>query len=763
MINDLALILVLAGVVTVIFKRFKQPLVLGYIVAGFLAGPHMPYMPTVTDVESVETWSQIGVIFIMFSLGLEFSFKKILKMGWGPILAAVCIMLCMISVGSTVGLMFGWSGMNRMFLGGMLAMSSTTIIYKAFDDLGLRKKKFANSVMSVLILEDILGILLMVVLSAMAVSREFEGMALAMSLIKLAFMLSLWFIVGMFVIPIFFKRNSKFISSETLLVFSVGLCFLLVMLASKAGYSEAFGAFMMGSILAETVEAERIEKNILSVKDLFGAIFFVSVGMLVNPSILVQYWLPILVLVASIVIGQAVFGTMSYILSGQDLRDGMQSGFSMAQIGEFAFIIATLGIKLGVMDEFLYPVVVAVSIITTFITPYMIKAADPAYNLIEKVLPGSFMSVLMNRNERENSAQLSALRRKHVVALNNSQVSIIVDQLSNLRNITVWKSLVTQIISQTIAYVILTIATIGVSFASLLPVCRNVFTHWPGNFICGFVTLLFISPFLRPIVMRKNHSPEVLYLRSGGSQEKQRTKTINEFLLIILKLSRLSLAVWAVYYVFNFLSPYWWPWHVLASIIVVLLILRSRRVKYVSIRIERTFRHNLTRKERWAEKNDKTAYARRLRGRDLHIVSLTVPERSRWGGKMLKELQFGRNDNIIIVAIVRGEYRINTPDGNSTIYPRDVLEIVGDDASIEDFSNRMESEVEISNGKARDLHLIRMKMNEDDPLVGKSIGESDIRKQSNFIVIGIEMSDGTLSIASADYVFCAGDILWLVG
>lgn len=347
----------------------------------------MPYTPSVSDMGSIHTWADIGVIFLMFTLGLEFSFKKIVKMGIGPVIAACSVMFCMMSVGNMVGHLFGWGSMNSLFLGGMLAMSSTTIIYKAFDDLGLRQQKFAGEVLSVLILEDILGILLMVVLSALAVSRQFQGMELVGSLFKLGFFLILWFVVGVYIIPIFLRRTHRFLNKETLLVVSIGLCFLLVVIAGKVGYSSAFGAFMMGSILAETVEAEKIERVVSPVKDLFGAIFFVSVGMLVDPAVLAAYWLPIVVLCIAIIVGQAVFGTTSFLLSGQPLRIAVQGGFSLAQIGEFAFIIASLGISLGVTSDFLYPVVVAVSIITTFFTPYMIRAAQPACRLLERVVP----------------------------------------------------------------------------------------------------------------------------------------------------------------------------------------------------------------------------------------------------------------------------------------------------------------------------------------------------------------------------------------
>lgn len=730
-INDLAMILIVAGVVTIIFKRLKQPLVLGYIVAGFLAGPHMPYTPTVDDMESVGLWSQIGVIFMMFVLGLEFSFKKIVKMGMAPVIAALSIMTCMIGVGCGVGTLFSWSQMDCLFLGGMLAMSSTTIIYKAFDDLGLHQKKFAGGVMSVLILEDILGILLMVVLSALAVSQKFEGGQLFASFLQLGFFLLLWFVVGIYLIPLFLKRNSKFINSETLLIVSVGLCFALVVLASKVGYSPAFGAFMMGSIMAETIEAERIEHAIGSVKDLFGAIFFVSVGMLVDPHILIEYWLPILIITLAIILGQTILGSISFVLSGQDLKSGMQSGFSMAQIGEFAFIIAALGESKGVTSNFLYPVVVAVSIVTTFLTPYMIKSAIPAYHIIEKFLPDSVITTIEKRGEEENH-------------------KMVIEDCPNI----VWKRVLGALIRQTIVYMVITVAIIMISLPTVLLTCRSIFGHWVGNAVCGFLTLLFISPFLRAIVMRKNHSNEFKYLIKQSK--------IHGYLIISTIFIRYALAVCAVYYILNYLSPYWWVWHILASMIIVVLICMNRRVKFMSIRIERTFRQNLKRREVISAQNGAMSYAHRLQGRDLHIARLTVPQESLWAGKKLSELNFGREDNILIAAVVRGTIHINIPNGNVAIYPHDILEVVGDDISIEQLSQRMQAEV--MNGEFNDEKLIitRILLDAQSEYIGLTLLESDIRNKMQCMVIGFEEEDGSISLATADHVFQKGDIMWIV-
>ena len=387
MIRDLALMLMVAGVVTLVFKKLKQPLVLGYIVAGFLVSPHMPYTTSVVDMSNIHLWADIGVMFLLFSLGLDFSFKKILKMGASPIISVVCIIFAMSILGVIVGHSFGWSKMNCIFLGGMLAMSSTTIIYKAFDDLGLRQQQFAGLVMSVLILEDILAIVMMVMLSAIASGSNPNGGQMLGAVIKIGFFLILWLIVGIFAIPLFLRRVRKLINSEVLLIVSLGLCCAMAVISTEVGFSSAFGAFIMGSILAETIEAERIEKLVEPVKNLFGAVFFVSVGMLVDPKIIVDYALPIFTLVMTIIIGQAIFGSFSFLLGGESLKSAMRCGFSMAQIGEFSFIIASLGLSLGVIGNFLYPVVVAVSVITTFLTPYMIRLATPAYNALEKRLP----------------------------------------------------------------------------------------------------------------------------------------------------------------------------------------------------------------------------------------------------------------------------------------------------------------------------------------------------------------------------------------
>lgn len=727
LISDLAYILIVAGFTTVIFKKLKQPLVLGYIVAGFLTGPYMPYTPTVGNMEECSQWGEIGVIVLMFSLGLEFSFKKIIQMGLSPIVCACMIMAGMMGLGNMTGSLFGWSAMDSMFLGGMLAMSSTTIIYKAYEDLGMRHKHFAANVLSVLIIEDILGILLMVVLSTIAATRKFEGMALIHSLMGLGSVLLLWFLVGISVLPIILKRYKKYMNRETLMIVSLAMCFLLVVVSSKAGYSPAFGAFMMGSILAETVEAEQIEKAVSPIKDLFGAIFFVSVGMMVNPAVLVEYWNIILVLTACIILGQMTIGSMSYLITGSSLSDSIHSGFSMVQIGEFAFILAVLGEQLGVTSEKLYPIVVAVSIITTFLTPYMIKLSTPASRyIIDGIDVNLGKTIMYNISEKKHSIG----RRIGGISIKNDVVLM-------------WRSLLKALFYQTVCYFVLSSAFVGFGIAVLDPLI---------GWYCVPIIIIAISPFLRAIVMRKNHSNEVKFLMSQGREQK--------FLVACSIAVRFILCLALVVTILEYNCVLEWYIDLSLSLLSMGAIMYSRSVKMVSIRIERTFKQNLKRRE-----NESSTYSRMLRGQDLHITKLVVPELSKWAGKKLSMLNFGRHNNIHVAAIIRGNVRINIPDGESMLFPGDVLEIVGDDTSIEKMQQKMYTETFSAQEteKSEPLALQKFVMRENSDLVGLSIAKSGIRQKYHCTVIGFEDADGNIVSPQSDRIICRKDIIWVIG
>ena len=735
MIQDLALMLVVAGVVTLIFKRLKQPLVLGYIVAGFLVSPHMPYTASVADAEHIHLWADIGVMFLLFSLGLDFSFKKILKMGASPIISTITIIFCMSMLGMLVGTLFGWPQMDCIFLGGMLAMSSTTIIYKAFDDLGLRQQQFAGLVMSVLILEDILAIVMMVMLSAIASGNNPDGSQMLGSIAKIGFFLVLWLVVGIFAIPIFLRRVRKLINDEVMLIVALGMCCAMAVISTKVGFSSAFGAFIMGSILAETIEAEHIEKLVEPVKNLFGAVFFVSVGMLVDPQILKDYAPSIIALVLTILIGQSIFGSLSFMLGGESLKSAMRSGFSMAQIGEFSFIIASLGLSLGVISHFLYPVVVAVSVITTFLTPYMIRLATPAYGFMEKRLPSRVIKMM-----------------NHLSMMH-----------PNTTETNKWKTMLTQMTINTVVYSILSSATIVVMFTFVQPFMSRLLPgtelHWYANAITGVLTILFISPFLRAMVMKKNRSPEFRALWDESNR--------NRLPLLFTILVRVVIAVGFVFYICNHLTRFSSAIMITIGFVAVLMMIFSRSIKNRSIRLERLFIMNLRSREIEAQVHGKKRplYEGRLLDRDIHIADFNVPMDSKWMGHTLRQLNLGQKYGVHVSSILRANYRLNIPDGNYIIFPGDKLQVIGSDDQLAKLGQAIAKEVfgEDPNLEKREMKLRQLIIGADSPFIGKTLAESGIRDQYSCMVVGLEEGKENLSPFSPKRRFQEGDIIWVVG
>ena len=735
MIQDLALILMMAGIVTLVFKQLKQPLVLGYIVAGFLVSPHMPYTASVADMENIHLWADIGVMFLLFSLGLDFSFKKILKMGASPVISTMTIIFSMSMLGVCVGHAFGWSKMDCIFLGGMLAMSSTTIIYKAFDDLGLRQQQFASLVMSVLILEDILAIVMMVMLSAIASGNNPDSGQMIGSVMKIGFFLILWLVVGIFAIPIFLRSVRRLVNAEVLLIVSLGLCCAMAVFSTKVGFSSAFGAFIMGSILAETVEAEKIEKLVEPVKNLFGAIFFVSVGMLVDPQILVDYALPIIALVLTILVGQAVLGSFSFMLGGESLKSAMRCGFSMAQIGEFSFIIASLGLSLGVISDFLYPVVVAVSVITTFLTPYMIRLATPAYNLIEHKLPTKLISTLNQLSMSQPNSQKQSL----------------------------WKRLLTQMAMNTIIYAILSSAAVATMFTFVLPIMRQMLPgwqlHWYANAITGVLTVLLISPFLRAMVMKKNHSSEWRVLWAESNR--------NRLPLLFTILVRAMIALSYIFYICHYLSRFSNAVIITLGVVVLALIILSRTVKRRSILLERLFVNNLRSRdiEAQVQGRKRPLYEGRLLDRDIHIADFDIPTNSMWMGSTLKQLNLGKKYGVHVSSILRGGFRLNIPDGDYVLFPCDRLQVIGSDEQLAKFSHALKTDVvqEDLTVENREMKLHQVILSANSPFVGKTLEESGIRSYYSCMVVGLEEGKENLSPVTPKRRFQEGDIIWVVG
>ena len=732
LIEDLALILVVAGIVTLVFKKLKQPLVLGYIVAGFLVSPHMPYIMSVVDKGDIHTWADIGVMFLLFSLGLDFSFKKILKMGMAPVIAALTIIFSMMTLGILVGHSFGWNRMDCIFLGGMLAMSSTTIIYKAFDDLGLRQQRFASLVMSVLILEDVLAIVMMVMLSAIASGNNPDGGEMLGSILKIGFFLVLWFVVGIFLIPLFFRKTRKLMNSETMVIVALGLCCLMAVLSTKVGFSSAFGAFVMGSIIAETVEADKIIKLVEPVKNLFGAIFFVSVGMLVEPKVLVDYAIPILVLVLTILLGQGIFGTAGFMLSGQSLKNAMRCGFSMAQIGEFAFIIASLGLSLGVIGKFLYPVVVAVSVITTFLTPYMIRFAEPCYNHIEKRLPKKWV----RRMNHVGNAHQNSTEEENA-----------------------WKVLLRKMLINTAIYGILSTAVVTLMLTFVLPLCRNMLGHWPGNAVCGLLTVLMISPFLRSMVMKNVHSDEFRQLWTES--------LLNRLPLIFTMIVRVAIAAMFIFYIVNYLTRFKEALMITIAGVALVAMVLSRRLKHRSIKLERLFIKNLRSREIAEQVNGerRPLFEGRLLDRDIHIGNFDVPEDSTWIGRTLKDLQFRNRFGVHVSSILRGSLRINIPNGRQIIFPGDRISVIGSDEQLKNFSQAIANELipEDPEIEKREMKLRKFILSDGTPFIGKTLAESGIRDRYGCMVVGGEEGQENLTLVDPQRKFEKGDIIWLVG
>ena len=741
LILDLTLILVVAGAVTLLFKKLKQPLVLGYIVAGFLVSPHMPYLASVVDKENIQTWADIGVLFLLFALGLDFSFKKILKMGMAPVIAACSIVFSMMLLGILVGKLFGWSQMNCVFLGGMLAMSSTTIIYKAFDDMGLRQQHFASLVMSVLILEDVLAIVMMVMLSTIAEGNSAGGGQLLMSILRLGFILVLWFVVGIFLIPLFLRKTRKLMTDEMLVIIALGLCFLMAVIATQAGFSSAFGAFVMGSILAETIEADKIIRLVEPVKNLFGAVFFVSVGMLVDPQILVTQWLPIIVLTLTILFGQAVFGSTSYMLSGQPLKTAMRCGFSMAQIGEFAFIIASLGLTLGVIGDFLYPIVVAVSVVTTFLTPYMIRAADPAYELLERRMPKQWLRRLNHLGESHHAT-------------------------ASEKNL--WRQLLTQMALNTLIYSILTSATIALMFtfvkpffAQILPEKLTLFKFELSivNLLTGLATILLIAHFLRAMIMKKNHSTE---FRALWTESR-----LNRLPLIFTVLVRIVIAAMFIFYIVNALFHFKSALIVAIALVAIVVMVMSRGLKNRSIRLERMFVQNLRSREIEAQVRGrkKPLFEGHLLDRDIHIGEFTVPDDSRWAGRSLSQLNIGHRFGVHVSSVLRGMQRLNIPTGDTVIFPGDRIQAIGNDDQLQQFGHALRDELvpEDMEIEKREMHLRKIILDEGSPFIGRSLKDSRIREDYNCMVVGVEEGQQDLTMIDAKRLFELGDIVWVVG
>ena len=733
--SDLALILVTAGITTLLFKWLKQPVVLGYIIAGFLIGPNFEWFPVIKDQVSVETWSEIGMVFMLFGIGLEFSFKKLKKVGGTVGITALTELVTMCVVGFLLGKLLGWSQMDCIFLGAMLSISSTMIIAKAFDDMKLGREKFAGNVIGELVVEDLEAVLLMVILSTLAVSKTFNGVELLGSMLKLVFFILIWFLGGIFLVPSILKWARKFMSEETLTVFSIGLCFLMVVFANLAGFSSALGAFVMGSILAETLEAEAIHRLTTPIKNLFGAIFFVSVGMMVDPRILVDYWWQILVITIVLLFFKPLSNVVGRLLAGIGLKEAMQGGFCFSQIGEFSFIIATLGLSYGVIDGFMYPIIVSVSIITTFITPYAIKLGIPTYNWLDKRIPPQLKERFSNKE-----AGLKVKSGKHV-----DMKSFLVKQLKSL-----------------VIYSAIIIGLMLLCFSICSLAIKYIGTPW--NYVISLIfTLVILSPFLWAVGFR--HSLTDL------SHKLMKKNRFNKMLIRSISIIRMFL-VWAVVYnvMRHYLnSAFWNEWEVSKAVFVwlnigfslvftLLLRLLSPAMNFYR-RIENRFLENLNHRQ-----SNQVFTIPEVLQENCRLSKMTLSPDSQYSGKTIRETDFRDHFNVSVVSVERGKSNFDLPKPDFQLFPFDKITFVGNEDKLRQLMGRVESfeDTLVNEHIDGDVDMYKVDVRPDSPYCGVMLKDSDLASRYNTMVIAIERGGDFILNPSPRVAFAPNDIVWFV-
>ncbi len=725
LITDLALILAIAGITTLLFKRINQPVVLGYIIAGFLVGPHVSLTPTVVDAEGIKIWSEIGVIFLLFSLGLEFSFKKLLKVGGAAFVTALIGITLMNGLGFLIAYQLGWTLMDCLFLGAILSISSTTIIMRAFDELGVRTKKFASLVFGILIVQDLVAILLLVMLSTFAVSRQFAGYELAAQILKLLFFLILWFLAGIFFIPTFFKRVHKLLNDETMLIVSIALCLVMVLLAVEVGFSAALGAFIMGSILSETTQAERIENLVKSVRNLFASIFFVSVGMMIDPGILADYSIPILIITAAVIVGMTLTITLGALLSGQSLKHAIQAGMSLSQIGEFSFIIASLGVSLRVTNAFLYPIAVAVSAITTFTTPFLIKSSTAVYDFLERRLPQRWIKSL-NRYST-SSQQLSAYSD--------------------------WKELLHGYVINSIVHTILISGLIFISQQFIQPSVSALFANeLTGTIMSIILTLILMVPFIWALAIRR--------IKKECYANLWLNRKLNRGPLIAIEITRIAIAVILVGILINIYFSLSVAFIIAVSAMAVATVLFNQKLQMFYERLETRFLSNLNEREMSkVVKNEITPW-------DAHLATFEVHPEFRSSGKQLQELRLREKYGVNIALIERGKISIVTPDRYERVYPGDKLSIIGTDDQLAGMEGVFDSPAN-EDGEPRvqedEIVLQNFTVARDSRLQGTTIRSSGIREDAKALVVGFERNGQRFLNPESTVSLMEGDIVWVVG
>ena len=748
LITDLAVILILGSVFSLICKILKQPVVLGYIVAGFIAGPHFAFFQTV-DPDNISTWADIGVIFLLFGMGLEFSFKKLIHIGKVGGKAMLFEAVSLSIVGFFVGKLIGWNTADSLLLGSMLIMSSTAIIFKAFNDLGVQKAKFANIVFGILVFEDLFAIIIMVLITTLAASKKFEGMQLAGAMLKLGFVLIVWVVAGIYLIPTFFKKLKKYLNNETLLLISMGLCLGMVVLATSSGFSSALGAFIMGSILAETLEQERIEKVIAPIKDFFGAIFFVSVGMMVDPIILKDNFMLVIIIAMTSVLGKMIFSTTGVRLTGQDLKTSMQTGFSLTQMGEFSFIVAAMGISLGVTSAKIYPIVIAVSVLTTFTTPYCILLAVPAYRVIEAVIPKKWSRILYPKSIQKD--------------ITNNQ---------NSPN-NIWKQFVSSYFKRLGIYIIICIAILLISFTALYPLAVRGNHNIIKRIISTLITLICLSPIIRGMIHNVGKQA-YLYLNLWTSDIN------NRFILAFFIVFRYLIAIVIVFAVMHkFLNlPIYIV--VIATFICFAIIFNNKSLLKYYWHIESRFVKNFNARQIGEYRNgeNKLSEINNLHwiDRNMYFAEYDINENSLLNGKSLKNLNFRNQYNLLVISVERNRKDFDFPDGDFSLMSGDKLWILGTLGSLrkldlEDESVSLDYNKILTlndfNQKQTDnpksvIHCLTFHIEKGSEWIGNSLMDSTLM-QNKCVVIAIERDDAPIINPSSHTIFKENDMVWVMG
>lgn len=723
LISDLAWILLLGAVVTVLFKKLKQPVVLGYILAGFLASPKFVYLPSISNLENIEFWAELGIVVLMFSLGLEFSFKKLMNSGSSAIVTTLIIITGMTLAGFGVGKILHFNTINCIFLGGMISMSSTTIILKALTDLGLRQKKFATLVLSVLIIEDLFAVLMLVLLSSLAMG-DVQGGELLFSVGKLMFFLIIWFVVGVFIFPGLLTRIRRYLNEETLLVLSMALCFSMAAFSVVCGFSLELGAFVMGSILAGTTVAERMEKVVLPVKDLFGAVFFISVGMMVDPTVLITYWWEILILAVVVIAGMIMFGSLGMLATGQPLRVALESGFTLTQIGEFSFIIASLGMSLGVLEPALYPIIVAVSVITIFTTPYFIKLADPTYRFIEPRLPES-LQFLIDRYTKQ-TADASETRK-------------------------LWRDILKRYLWRIVLYSVILIAIILSSKMFLYPLMDSLLGDF-GHIVSSLVTLAVMAPFLVALSFSSLKSDEKMKLHSSAS--------FYDVPLVAMRIVRYIIALFFLVYFFGQYYPATVAWLVGIGVFVVILVFASTRLFKRYKRMEKRFFDNLNiREDTRSGRNNNIVD-------DLHQAFIEVGPCSGFVGDRLKDSGLRRDFGLSVSSIQRAHDLIPLPGGDARIFPGDILGVIGTDEQIKALNDTIESEKKakecLAVARPR-VELASIKLTNKSPIVGMPLSKAKLREKFYSMLVKVYRQEEGYIQPLPSLELRPGDVVWLVG